>query len=249
MENLRLIDPVRDEAAQNEFRTACRLTDYACELIAKDLRAGMTELALLERVNAAKERAARELAPGEDIPLAFVIIESGARTALLHGRATDKVIQTGDFVTLDFGLAYKRAHADMTRTFVIGKADEKQREIYEAVLEATLTCERLIKPGMTGKEADSIARNFIESAGYGKEFIHGLGHGFGLFGERDTFDGVALAQDAADTVLREDMVFTIEPGIYIEGFGGVRIEDTVIMKRDGVEPLFGFTKELIEIEN
>lgn len=248
MEKWRLIDPVRDEAAQNEFRTACLLTDYACELIAKDLCVGMTELALLERVNAAKDRAARELVPGEDIPLAFVIIESGARTALLHGRATDKVIQRGDFVTLDFGFAYKRAHADMTRTFVIGKADDKQREIYQAVLDAILACENSIRPGMNGKEADAIAREIIGNAGYGKKFVHGLGHGFGLFGERDTFDGVALALDAADTVLREGMVFTIEPGIYIESFGGVRIEDTVIMKRDGVEPLFAFTKELIEIE-
>lgn len=247
--NLRLIEPIRDEAAQNEFRVACRLTDYACELIAADLHAGMTELALLDRVTAAKERAAYKLAPGENVQIAFVIIESGVRTALLHGRATDKVIKKGDFVTLDFGLAYKNAHADMTRTFIIGEADEKQREIYAAVRDAILECERLIKPGMSGKEADLIARALIEKAGYDKEFIHGLGHGFGLFGERDTTDGVELAQGASDTVLREGMIFTVEPGIYIEGFGGVRIEDTVIMNGDGVEPLFGFTKELVEINN
>ncbi len=245
---MRLLDPVRDEKGQADFRKACMLTDRALERIYASMRCGMTELELLDRVMEAKDGVVNDYAPGEDVRLGFIIIESGPRTAMLHGRATDKRIMRGDFVTIDFGLAYASAMADMTRTFVAGQADAKQKEIYAAVKNAIDECEKTFRPGLNGDEADRIARDIIRGAGYGDNFIHGLGHGFGDYSDPNTGDATALAPGASDTVLRCGMVFTIEPGIYVEGFGGVRIEDTVIMREQGVEPLFSFTKELLSID-
>lgn len=244
------IDPIRSPATIENFRMACRLTDRAFEILIGLVAAGMPELDLLARVHEAAQIARAELAPHEDAEVCFVIIESGVRTALLHGRATDKRIEKGDFVTIDFGLSYHNAMADFTRTFVVGRASERQREIYAIVREAILACEDRLKPGMTGGEADAIARDIIANAGYGERFIHTLGHGFGdrSVDKLRSSDGICLAPGESQTVLAPGMVFTIEPGIYIEGFGGVRIEDTVAMGENGVEPLFAFTKDLMEIE-
>ena len=243
------ISAVRSEETLENFRMACRLTDLAFENIISSVYAGMTELDLLQKVNWAEQHVRKEFAPGSNSGLAFIIIESGVRTAMLHGRATDKYIEEGDFVTIDFGLYYEDAMADFTRTFVVGKADSQQRRIYSIVREAILECEACIKPGMTGREGDAIARSLITAEGYGVQFKHTLGHGFGDYRRKGvlTTDGISLAQDNSKTVLQEGMVFTIEPGIYIEGFGGVRIEDTVVMEKDGVTPLFSFTKDLLEI--
>jgi Xaa-Pro aminopeptidase len=167
------------------------------------------------------------------------IIASGARSAMPHGTATDKPVEIGDFVTIDFGGIYEGYCSDMTRTVVVGKFSSRQKEIYDIVLKAQLAALDKIKPGMTGAQADRIARKVIEKAGYGDAFGHGLGHGVGL----RIHEAPAL-NPRSDTVLEPGMVVSVEPGIYIPGFGGVRIEDLVVITEEGVENFNGSSKEL-----
>ncbi|AKL95287.1 Xaa-pro aminopeptidase PepP [Clostridium aceticum] len=171
------------------------------------------------------------------------IVASGVRSSLPHGVASEKVIEAGDFVTLDYGCIYKGYCSDMTRTVVVGKANDKQKEIYATVLEAQETALKAVRPGFTGKELDSIARKVIGDKGYGEYFGHGLGHGVGL--EIHELPHVNMIGNLSMT---SGMVITIEPGIYIPDFGGVRIEDLVVVTDDGYEVLSKTPKELIEIQ-
>lgn len=233
----RMLNEIRMIKSEEElelFKEACRITDEIMMDVIKSIKAGMTE----KEVNALilKEMIDKDAETYFFMP----IVASGARSSMPHGRPTDKKIEPGDFVVIDMGIIYKGYYSDMTRTVVIGKASERQKEIYDTVLRAQLRATELIMPGMTGTEADKIARDIIEEAGYGEYFKHALGHGFE--------DGLVLAEGPrGNTVLKENMVFTIEPGIYIEDFGGVRIEDTVILTKDGCLPLYKAPKELIEI--
>ncbi|MGE6488455.1 M24 family metallopeptidase [Paenisporosarcina sp. NPDC076898] len=169
-----------------------------------------------------------------------IIVASGLRSALPHGVATDKVIEKGDFVTLDFGALYNGYVSDVTRTVAVGEQSEKLKEIYQVVLDAQLLSLEKIKPGMTGIEADAIARDYIKSKGYGEAFGHSLGHGIGL----EVHEGPGLSF-RSETVLEEGMVITIEPGIYLPGIGGVRIEDDAVVTATGLEKLTHSTKELL----
>lgn len=233
----RILNEIRMIKSEEElelFKEACRITDEIMMDVIKSIKEGMTE----KEVNALilKEMIDKDAETYFFMP----IVASGTRSSMPHGRPTDKKIESGDFVVIDMGIIYKGYYSDMTRTVVIGKATEKQKEIYNTVLKAQLKATKLIKPGMTGTEADKIARDVIEEAGYGECFQHALGHGFE--------DGLVLAESSrGNIVLKENMVFTIEPGIYIEDFGGVRIEDTVILTKDGCVPLYNTPKELIEI--
>lgn len=168
---------------------------------------------------------------------------TGPRTSLCHGKPTERKLQSGDFLLIDMGVNYKGHASDVTRTAVIGKASGKQKEIYNIVLEAHMASLEQIKTGMTAFEADRIARDIISKAGYGEYFNHALGHGFN--------DGLILRDNHAvsDTVLQENMVFTIEPGIYIPGLGGVRIEDDVVLTKDGCRSLCTYPKELLELDS
>ena len=158
-----------------------------------------------------------------------------------HAVPTDKVLAEGDFLTMDFGCLYRGYCSDMTRTVVIGQASDKQREIYETVLRAQETALQGIRPGMTGKEIDALARDVIVDAGYGEYFGHALGHSVGLeIHERPNFSA------KEKTVIQPGMVITVEPGIYVEGIGGVRIEDVVIITEDGCENITHSPKELME---
>lgn len=169
-----------------------------------------------------------------------IIVASGLRSALPHGVATDKVIEKGDFVTLDFGALYNGYVSDVTRTVAVGEPSEKLKEIYQVVLDAQLLSLEKIKPGMTGIEADAIARDYIKFKGYGEAFGHSLGHGIGL----EVHEGPGLSF-RSETVLEEGMVITIEPGIYLPGIGGVRIEDDAVVTATGLEKLTHSTKELL----
>ncbi|MDR5658203.1 Xaa-Pro peptidase family protein [Serpentinicella sp. ANB-PHB4] len=170
------------------------------------------------------------------------IVASGKRSSLPHGVASNKKITKGDFVTFDFGCVYHGYCSDMTRTIVIGEANTKQLEIYNTVLKAQETALRAVKPGITGKELDEIARNIIAKKGFGQYFGHGLGHGVGL--EVHELPHISVL---GEEPLKPGMVITIEPGIYIPDFGGVRIEDLVVVTDDGYEVLSKSTKELIEL--
>ncbi|SNB46181.1 Xaa-Pro peptidase family protein [Geobacter sp. DSM 9736] len=170
------------------------------------------------------------------------IVASGVRGALPHGRASEKVIAAGELVTLDFGARFDGYHSDETVTVAIGKPDSRQREIYSIVKDAHDLALAGVKPGVALKELDSIARGHIESKGYGSCFGHGLGHGVGLeVHEKPT------VSFRSDGVLKEGMVITVEPGIYIPEWGGVRIEDTVIVTADGYRVLSKVPKDLIVI--
>jgi len=170
------------------------------------------------------------------------IVASGVRSSLPHGAPTDKKIQSGDFVTMDFGCIYQGYCSDMTRTVVVGKANEKQKKIYHIVLEAQEKALKNLKAQKTGKEIDTIARNIISEQGYGDYFGHGLGHSVGL----EIHESPRLSINE-ETILKPNMSMTVEPGIYIPDFGGVRIEDLVIITEDGVCNLTTSSKELIEL--
>lgn len=170
------------------------------------------------------------------------IAASGLHSAMPHAIPTDKVLEEGDFLTMDFGCKVDGYCSDMTRTVVIGKANERQREIYEIVLRAQKAAIEAVKPGMKGCDVDAVARDIIREAGYGDCFGHSLGHSVGLmihetpcFAPRD------------ESILKTGMVITVEPGIYVEGFGGVRIEDVVVITEDGCVNITNSPKELIEI--
>ncbi|MCD6594320.1 aminopeptidase P family protein [bacterium] len=180
---------------------------------------------------------------GSEKPSFETIVASGWRAALPHGIASDKIIESGEMVTVDFGATYNGYASDLTRTFFIGKPDNKFIKIYEIVLEAQLTAANKAKAGMTGKEIDGIARKIIEDAGYGEYFGHGLGHGIGLV----VHDSPGV-NSRSEKPIRENSVITIEPGIYIPDWGGVRIEDDFIVKSDGTKWLSSeLPKEISDI--
>lgn len=171
------------------------------------------------------------------------IVASGVRSAMPHGVATDKVIEEGDMVTIDFGCYYNGYASDMTRTFAVGDPGEELREIYAIVQEANRRVTEAAKAGMTGAELDAVARDYISENGYGDEFGHTTGHGLGL----EVHEGPAVSY-RNEKELVENNVITNEPGIYVAGLGGVRIEDDLIVKEDGVVNLNSSSKELIIIE-
>lgn len=171
------------------------------------------------------------------------IAASGLHSAMPHAVPTDKPLEAGDFLTMDFGCLYKGYCSDMTRTVVIGRAGDRQREVYQTVLDAQQAALEGIRPGMTGKEVDALARDVIKERGYGEYFGHSLGHSVGLeIHENPCFS------EKEKTVIRPGMVITVEPGIYMEGFGGVRIEDVVVVTEQGCRNITNSEKKLIEID-
>lgn len=170
------------------------------------------------------------------------IVASGIHSSMPHAIPTDKKIEYGDFITMDFGCRYRGYCSDMTRTIVVGKANDKQKEIYQLVLKANRVTESLLHAGMVCKEVDKIARDIITDAGYGDYFGHGLGHSVGL-----EIHETPACNMRDTTVLEPNMIMTVEPGIYVPGFGGVRIEDMVIIKEHGIENLAQSNKELVEL--
>lgn len=171
------------------------------------------------------------------------IVATGAKSSLCHAVPGEETFSEGDFVVMDFGCVYEGYCSDMTRTVVIGEATVKHLEIYETVLKAQKAALAAIKPGMVCKEIDRIARDIITQAGYGEYFGHGLGHSVGLeIHENPRFSMLD------ETVLEPGMVLTVEPGIYVPGFGGVRIEDMVVVTEDGIDNLTSSPKQLITIK-
>ncbi len=171
------------------------------------------------------------------------IVASGERSALPHGKASDRIIQGNEFVKLDFGAYYKGYCSDITRTVVLGKPTARHKEIYDIVLEAQLTCLDKLKPGMTGREGDALSRDVIVRHGYGEYFGHGTGHGLGM----EIHEAPRLSK-TEETILTPGMVVTVEPGIYLPEFGGVRIEDDVVLTDTGIKILTHSTKDFLIID-
>jgi Xaa-Pro aminopeptidase len=171
-----------------------------------------------------------------------IIVASGQRSSMPHGIASEKKLRKGDLITTDFGCFYQGYASDITRTVVLGKANQKQKKIYNIVLEAQLAACKAVKPGLACSRLDGVARDIIMKAGYGDNFGHGLGHGIGLI----VHDLPKLNARSTET-LSPNMVITIEPGIYIPNWGGVRIEDDVAVTPSGAQILSKLPKEIIEL--
>jgi len=213
---------------------ACRIADQAMMVALEEVSEGRRE-----REIAAKMEYAMKM-NGAEKPAFDTIVASGWRSALPHGVASDRRIKKGDLVVIDEGAVYRHYHSDMTRTIVVGSPNEKQREIYEIVLEAQRKGVEEARPGITAKELDTMVRDVIAEYGYGDYFIHSTGHGVGL----EIHEWPRVSQQD-ETVLKPGMVITVEPGIYIPKFGGVRIEDTIVITESGAKRLTKMERELI----
>lgn len=232
-----LIEKIRLVKTEDELKTikaACQIADETFEHIIQFIKPGKTELEVSNEL----EFYMRKL--GATSSSFDTIVASGVRSALPHGVATDKIIEKGDFVTLDYGALYNGYISDMTRTVAVGEPSEQLKEIYQIVLEAELLGLEKFKPGMTGKEADAICRDYIKEHGYGDAFGHSTGHGIGL----EVHEGPGLSF-RSNITLEPGMVVTCEPGIYLPGVGGVRIEDDTLITETGNEKLTHAPKELI----
>jgi len=227
---------VKDDDEVAKLRRAARIADRGLEALTAETWVGRSEKEIAWRL--------RELlhAHGAD-ELAFdTIVASGPNGALPHAHPTDRIVDRGTLVTIDWGVRVDGYYSDCTRAFSTGGLPGRLREIYDLCLEAQKRAVASIKAGMTGVEADAIARDPITDAGYGEHFGHGLGHGVGLA----VHEAPRLSTESTDT-LEVGHCVTVEPGIYLPGEGGVRIEDLAIVREDGLEVLTSFPKELIEV--
>lgn len=228
---------IKSEKEIEYIKTAAQIADRAFSFILDKIEPGKTEkdIALILDYYMLKS--------GADGIAFDTICASGVRSAMPHGVASDKVIEKGDFITLDFGCKYEGYCSDMTRTVVCGRATSEQKKIYNTVLAAQEAAIREVKPNADNAYIDSVARNIIEEAGYGKNFGHALGHSLGL----NVHESPALSKRSTDK-LKSGILMTVEPGIYIENFGGVRIEDLLLVTYNGHVNLTTSPKELIELK-
>ena len=200
------------------------------------IKPGMTELEVAARIEYLLK-----LYGGEKLSFS-AIVASGVNSSMPHAVPSKKKIEDGDFLTMDYGCVYEGYCSDMTRTIVVGKASDKQKEIYNTVLEAQLAALDAIRAGLKGKDVDKIARDIINNAGYEGCFGHGLGHSVGLFIHENP-----RLSPSEEEIIEAGMIQTVEPGIYVRGFGGVRIEDLVLVTEDGYENYTHSDKSLIEL--
>jgi len=208
------------------IRKAVAISDAAFDSVEATLQAGMTE----KQVAWELEKSLRENG-SQSLPFE-IIVASGPQAALPHARPTNRVINDGEMVLVDMGAKYEGYASDLSRTICVGAPDEKFIKVYSTVLDAQTTAIAIIVAGVTGHQADNVAREIIEAAGYGDAFGHSLGHGVGLAAHE-----LPRLGPGSDETLAEGMVFTVEPGIYLSGWGGVRIEDMVVMEQGRVKVL------------
>ena len=232
VEDIRLF---KDNLELTRLTEAAELSVQALEQLieAGELRAGRTE----REVAADLEYRMRKL--GAERPSFDTIVASGPNSAMPHHSAGDRVIENGDLVTIDFGMHRLGFNSDMTRTFAIGEIGSLEREIYEVTLASQLAGVKAAVPGTKLVDVDKACRDVIEEAGYGEYFVHSTGHGVGL----DVHEAPSAAKTGSG-VLEEGMTLTIEPGIYIPGKAGVRIEDTLIITSAAPKVITEYTKEL-----
>ncbi|ALS80307.1 Xaa-Pro dipeptidase [Planococcus kocurii] len=231
-----LVEKIRMVKTPEEItilKAAAKIADNAFEHICGFIRPGLTELEVSNELEFFMRK------QGATSSSFDIIVASGLRSALPHGVATDKIIKKGDMVTLDFGALYNGYISDITRTVAVGQPSEKMKEVYDVVLKAQELGVEKIGPGISGIEADAIARDYIKSKGYGDAFGHSTGHGIGL----EVHEGPGLSFKS-ETILEPNMAVTVEPGIYLPGIGGVRIEDDILITESGNERLTNSTKEL-----
>ncbi|GAE27196.1 aminopeptidase YpdF [Halalkalibacter wakoensis JCM 9140] len=227
------IRKIKDQSEIEKIKKGVAICDLAFEHILSFIQPGLTEKEIgLELEYIMKKNGAEGIKANH-------VIASGERSALPHGAATNRVVAAGEFVKMDIGAVVDGYYSDFTRTVVIGEPSQKQREIYDIVHSAQLEALKHIGPGKVCAELDEIARSVIREAGYGDHFGHSLGHALGL-----NIHEKPVMRSNDYTVLEPGMVITVEPGIYLSGWGGVRIEDLLIITEDRYENATKATKEL-----
>ncbi len=232
-----IIGNMRSAKSLNEIeciKKAQQIAEDAFEHILAFIRPGVTE----KRI--ALELDFYMLSHGAEALAFETIAVTGKKTSMPHGVPDDTVVESGDFITMDFGAVYKGYHSDMTRTVAVGEVSAEQRKIYEIVLSAQKAALDILKKGVSCKEADKAARDIITNAGYGDYFGHGTGHGVGI-----EIHELPNLSPRSDAILQVGNVVTVEPGIYIPNKFGVRIEDMALITEEGYENLTNTPKELI----
>ncbi|MGW4716422.1 M24 family metallopeptidase [Nocardia sp. NPDC004260] len=236
VEQLRM---VKDAYEVEQLRAACSAGDAGLAALLEHggLRPGRTERQVARELEWAMFEHGAEAVSFE------TIVATGVNSAVPHHRPTDAVLAAGDFVKLDFGAVVGGYHSDMTRTFVLGAPTDWQREVYALVAEAQRAGREALRPGVPVSDVDAASRAVIEAAGHGKLFVHGLGHGVGL----QIHEAPGIAKTGTGTLLT-GVAVTVEPGVYFPGRGGVRIEDTLVVREGGPELLTHTTKDLTVVD-
>ncbi|MCM3221029.1 Xaa-Pro peptidase family protein [Bacillus cereus] len=233
IEDIRLI---KDTSEIETMKIAATIADEAFHHIVTFLKPGISETDVRDELEFFMRK------KGATSSSFQIIVASGVRSSLPHGVASNKIIERGDIVTLDFGALYDGYCSDITRTVAIGEPSEEFQKIYNVVREALKRGTEAIKPGETAKSIDDITRNYITEHGYGQYFGHSTGHGLGL----EIHEPLRLSQESKAT-LQEGMVVTVEPGIYIPNWCGCRIEDDIVITKDGYDVITKSNRELIII--
>lgn len=224
----------KDASEIAAMRHAIQLTEGVLTHALEEIHAGMTERQVASLLMSRMLAAGAQGLPFEPL------VQTGSSSANPHGTSSDRTLQRGDTVVMDFGLTFADYSSDITRTIAVGELSPDMRTVYETVKAANAAGRAAARPGATGEDVDNAARAVIERAGYGELFTHRTGHGLGLEGHEPPY---MVKGDT--TVLQPGMTFTVEPGIYIPGKGGVRIEDNVVITADGCESLTTFTRDLV----
>ncbi|MDX1534013.1 MAG: aminopeptidase P family protein [Thermoplasmata archaeon] len=227
---------VKDATEVGLLREACRIAVEALEELLPSLEVGRTESEVAAELNYLMQT------KGASGPAFSPIVASGPNAALPHHATGDRTLRDGDFLLIDFGARYRGYASDVTRTMVLGRAQKKQRRMYEVVLEAQQAAMDAMEPGADGKAIYELARDVIDATEFKGRFIHGLGHTIGLA----VHDGAGMGS-LPGTTLEEGMAMTVEPGVYLVDYGGVRIEDDVLITADGVDLLTPATHEFLEL--
>jgi Xaa-Pro aminopeptidase len=227
---------IKDETEIAAIRHTATAAERAFEALTADTFVGASEKEVAWRLHQLLH------AHGADNPAFESIIAGGLNGSKPHATPSDDIIPARTLVTVDWGAVINGYYSDCTRTLATGELPDELARIYDVCLQAQIAACEGIRPGMTGVEADRVARQVIEDAGYGEHFGHGLGHGVGL----EIHEAPRLSTESPDTI-EVGQIVTIEPGIYLPGVGGVRIEDLAVVREDGLELLTSFTKELVTV--
>jgi Xaa-Pro aminopeptidase len=227
---------VKDATEIAAIERACDIADRAFAHVRGCIAPGVSEWDLMLELEWFMRKTCRAESAFD------IIVASGWRSALPHGRASDRILESGDFVTLDYGARLEGYCSDITRTVALGEPTPKQVEVYNVVRQALEAAIASVRPGIEGKAVDAVARGIIADAGYGEYFGHGLGHGLGLA----VHDGPAFSTQSA-AVMQPGIVATVEPGIYLPGWGGVRIEQDIVVTEEGCRVLTHAPTELIAL--
>jgi Xaa-Pro dipeptidase len=222
---------IKDGGEIEAIRAAIAITEQALHALPTWLRMGLTERQIAERLT-------REILSAGADGVAFMIVVSGPNGADPHAGPSDRPLQPGDLMTIDCGAVLDGYIADITRTWAVGRVAGELREVYEVVRQANIAGRAAVRPGVTAQEVDRAARKVIRDAGYGRFFIHRTGHGLGI----ETHEPPYIVE-GNEQLLEPGMVFTVEPGVYLPGVGGVRIEDDIVVTHDGAESLTSFPRE------